>query len=280
MNEQMQKFNYHGHTKRCGHADFYVTDEMYVNEAINVGLKKIAFTDHMPFKDNLSCEVGTRMDIEEKEDYFSSIKALKEKYKDKIEIENGFEIEYDETQLEHIKKIKGEVSKIVLGQHFIIDKLGRRVYWEDLDEFEISREEALALYADSIVKALDMGLPDIVAHPDLFMKFGKKFSKEEEEASRKICEAAKKYDIPLEINLNRIWKYLFRENTIDLVEYPCRKFWEIAAEYNPKVLFGADVHFENQYMNFERNCMIAKQILGEDILNKLRFVDENLEVKN
>ncbi len=34
------------------------------------------------------------MEYSEKDEYLSSIKALKEKYKDKIEIETGFEVEY------------------------------------------------------------------------------------------------------------------------------------------------------------------------------------------
>lgn len=281
MEELSQKFNYHSHTTRCGHADFYITDEMYVVEAINAGFKKIAFTDHMPFENNLSCEVGTRMDIEEKDDYFSSIRFLKEKYKDKIQIENGFEVEYDITQLGHIEKLKEDVSKTVLGQHFIIDNFGDRIYWEEIDENGISRDEALKKYTDCIIEAMKRKIPDIIAHPDLFMKFSKRFSKEEEISSRRICEAAIKYDIPLEINLNRIriWNGRNVPDLEECIEYPCVDFWKIASEYNPKVIFGADVHVKNQYKNFELNCNIAKKLLGKDILEKLRFVDENLQIK-
>ena len=126
MEKLEQKFNYHGHTTRCGHADFDMTDEMFVEEAVEAGFEKIAFTDHMPFQDRLTCEIGTRMDISEKRYYFSSIDYLKEKYKDKIKIEQGFEIEFDETQLSHIEKLRSEVSKIILGQHFIIDTFRRK----------------------------------------------------------------------------------------------------------------------------------------------------------
>lgn len=126
MEKLEQNFNYHGHTTRCGHADFDMTDEMFVEEAVEAGFEKIAFTDHMPFKDRLTCEIGTRMDISEKKYYFSSIDYLKEKYKDKIKIEKGFEIEFDETQLSHIEKLRSEVPKIILGQHFIIDTFRRK----------------------------------------------------------------------------------------------------------------------------------------------------------
>lgn len=46
----MQKFNYHSHTYRCGHADFNMEDEDYIKEYIKMGFKKMAFTDHCPQK--------------------------------------------------------------------------------------------------------------------------------------------------------------------------------------------------------------------------------------
>ena len=46
----MQKFNYHTHTRRCGHADNNMTDEDFVKEFIKKGFTKIAFTDHCPEK--------------------------------------------------------------------------------------------------------------------------------------------------------------------------------------------------------------------------------------
>ena len=42
----MQKFNYHQHTYRCGHADLNYTNEEYIQEYLKMGFKKIEFTDH------------------------------------------------------------------------------------------------------------------------------------------------------------------------------------------------------------------------------------------
>ena len=36
----MQNFNYHGHTKRCGHADNNVLDEDFGTEEYAVGMRK------------------------------------------------------------------------------------------------------------------------------------------------------------------------------------------------------------------------------------------------
>ena len=41
-----QNFNYHGHTKRCGHA--VGEDEEYVQAAIAAGYSIIGFSDHAP----------------------------------------------------------------------------------------------------------------------------------------------------------------------------------------------------------------------------------------
>lgn len=37
----MQKFNYHSHTYRCGHADMDMKDEDYIKEYIDIGIKKM-----------------------------------------------------------------------------------------------------------------------------------------------------------------------------------------------------------------------------------------------
>ena len=86
----MQNFNYHTHTYRCGHADYNMTDEDFVKELINKEFKRIAFTDHAPIKNDFYDKKCMRMDYAEKDEYLDSIKNLKEKSKDKIEIREVF----------------------------------------------------------------------------------------------------------------------------------------------------------------------------------------------
>lgn len=115
----MQKFNYHTHTRRCGHADNNMSDEDFVKEFIKKGFMKIAFTDHCPEKEEIDHRTNMRMKYNEKNEYLDSIKSLKEKYKNKIEIETGFEIEYLPGQEENLYELKNETDKLILGQHFI-----------------------------------------------------------------------------------------------------------------------------------------------------------------
>ena len=47
---------------------------------------------------------------------------MQEKYKDKIEIQIGFEVEYLPDQVDNIMELKGETDKLILGQHFVYDE--------------------------------------------------------------------------------------------------------------------------------------------------------------
>lgn len=116
----MQKFNYHTHTYRCGHAEKNISDEDFVKAFIEKGFKKIAFTDHCPEKAKIDTRENMRMDYRQKGEYLNSINSLKEKYKDVIDIETGFEVEYLPEDEENLNELKSETDKIILGQHFIL----------------------------------------------------------------------------------------------------------------------------------------------------------------
>ena len=86
--------------------DSAMSDEDFVKEFINKGFKKIAFTDHCPYKDGFDDRREMRMSYEEKSNYLSSINLLKEKYSNIIEIETGFEVEYVPGKEDYLMKLK------------------------------------------------------------------------------------------------------------------------------------------------------------------------------
>lgn len=279
----MQRFNYHSHTYRCGHAELDMTDEEYVQEYIKMGFKKIAFTDHCPEKNKIDKRNDMRMGYEQRKEYLSSIEALKEKYADKIEIETGYEVEYLPGEENNLKELKDETDKLILGQHFVYDDNKNLVI---IRKNDIPIEELLR-YAEYIRKAIELKIPDIIAHPDLFMLAKKEFGKEEEKVTNIICEAAEKYKIPLEINLNNIFANTYYQNRklnnlpeevlrkeLNKVRYPYKDFWKIASKYNIKVLYGADIHHRGQILLFDKLVSFANKILGEAIISKLNFVEE------
>lgn len=278
----MQNFNYHSHTYRCGHADMDVTDEDYVKEYIQMGFKKIAFTDHCPEKNENDKRPKMRMKYSQKNEYLNSIKALKKKYKNQIEILTGYEIEYLPGEEENLKELKKETDKLILGQHFVYDNNNKlKTAGQMFDEEELEK------YVDYIQKAAKLKLPDIIAHPDIFMRPRDKFGEVEEKITHEICKVAEKYNIPLEINLNNVFSKTYYEDrklnneSIDVqrkklskVKYPCRDFWKIAKEYDIRVVYGLDTHHKGQILLWNNLITLANEILGEDIINSLNFIED------
>lgn len=283
----VQDFCFHTHTGRCGHGAKDTGDEEWIQNAIKGGIKKIAFTDHIPLPDGYNKKPKSRMDIAEVETYLASIHYLQEKYKGQIEIESGFEFEYSVRDIEHLKDLKSKTNKMILGQHFVIDSNGNEYGIERGNDGKQINDAVLEMYRDSIISALDAELPDVIAHPDLFMQARDNFGELEEKITRRICREAAKKGIPLEINFGKIASKLDRGMSIEDIKkstpYPSPEFWKIVAEesknQNLHVIFGKDAHFPGQ-LSTERDYEIAKAIIGEETLEKLNFVKSDLRTYN
>lgn len=284
----MQKFNYHQHTYRCGHADIDMKDEDYVQEYIKMGFKKIAFTDHCPCKDEIDNRPNVRMKYSEKDEYLNSVKQLKEKYSDKIQIQSGFEVEYLPGEEENLRNLKEEADKIILGQHFIFDDNGDLKIFDKkaFDKGEKFTDKELIRYAEYVDKAMELNIPDIIAHPDVFMNVKENFGEIDVKVSNMICKSAEKYNIPLEINMAKIFNGVFYEDKkleilpideqrkrLSKVRYPRREFWDIAKNYNIKVLYGIDAHHKGQISLFNELVQLANEILGDETISKLNFIE-------
>lgn len=266
----MQDFNYHTHTYRCGHTQKDMTDEDFVKEFVKKGFKKIAFTDHCPEKQIIDKRSNMRMDYSQINEYLDSINYLKDKYKDKIEIETGFEIEYLPGQEENLLELKHMTDKLVLGQHFIYDnnknlKIFRKHNFSDED---------LIKYANYIKRAVELNIPDIIVHPDLYMLNRDTFGTIEIEVAEIICIVAEKYDIPLEINLTEASMYLSKLK--DKIKYPCKEFWKVVSNYNIRVIYGVDAHYRDQIVQYEKSIDIVNELIGKEIIDKLNFCKTKL----
>lgn len=285
---QRQDFCYHTHTKRCGHAKG--SDDEYVRQAIAGGIKYLAFTEHVPQINVVQTTRKVRMNSEEVNSYLHSIERLREKYKGQIEIESGFEFEYTDRDLEYLRELKSKTDKMVLGQHFVVDKEGK----EHVFRGNIVSDEVLDLYAEAIITAMDKGIPDIVVHPERFMIARESFKEKEEQVSRLICRKAIETGIPLEINMGEPLDKLKESNMPaeelrSKVAYPKREFWEIALEESKKaikegkepikVIYGKDAHSPDR-MSEIKDYKLVDKIIGIDILKELYFVKSDLKTYN
>jgi len=280
----MQDFNYHSHTYRCKHADLDFQDEEYIKDYIKMGFKKIAFTDHCPEKNEIDKRQNMRMSYKGRTEYLTTIRTLAEKYKDKIEIKVGYEVEYLPGEEENLKELKEETDKIILGQHFIYDDNKNLKIFGEKRGFS---DEEITRYGKYLEEAMKLGIPDIIAHPDIYMLDREGFGETESTTAHIICKAAERYNIPLEINLNKIFLRLFyingtikhlspeeKKQRFNLIKYPCKQFWEIASQYNIKVLYGLDAHHRGQILLWEELVELAREILGEELIQKLNFIEE------
>lgn len=152
-------------------------------------------------------------------------------------------------------------------------------------------DEVLDLYAESIISAMDKDLPDVIAHPDLFMQARDSFGAKEEEITRAICRKAIEKGIPLEINFGKIASKVESKMPLDelkkRIPYPSPEFWKIVAEetriakengQDLFVIYGKDAHSPQQ-LSTEKDYEIARAIIGEQILEQLHIVTEHKELE-
>ena len=152
----MYNYLFHVHTWRCGHASDE-QDEAYIRKAVAMGAKYIIFTDHAPFPGN---PFTNRMPYEQLDSYLASLKYLKEKYRHKITVKTGLEIEYLPSFRDYYEELRAnkEIDMLMLGQHHYEESRGQYFFHDS--------EMAYFGLGNAKLKGMNTGLFDVVAHPD------------------------------------------------------------------------------------------------------------------
>lgn len=238
--------NYHTHTYRCKHASG--TAREYVEAAVQNGLQILGFSDHVPYPFQNGYTSRIRMDVAETEGYVREVTALREEYRDKIEIHIGYEAEFYpadfQRMLDNIRQFGCEY--LILGQHFIGNE------WESPYSGIATRDRSrLKAYVDLVIQAMETGKFSYIAHPDLIHYCGRESVYIQE--MRRLCEAAKGYGIPLEVNLLGLAGHR---------QYPNEAFWRVAAEVGNSAVLGCDAHCPEDVADpkmVENGCRFLKQ---------------------
>lgn len=264
-----QSFNYHTHTNRCGHAGI-ASDKEYVEYAKQVGITQLGFTDHVPVSELEYQDSELRMHISDVDEYITSIRQLQQE-NPTMKIMCGFEAEFDPMKEQFLGELRDKVDYMILGQHFVPYGMSK-IPQKNNPDYPIQ-------YAEMICKAMDSGIFDIVAHPDIFMQFRDSLDTEEKKnlfmqnakiASQAICDKAKELGIPIELNFGGINKGTIMKD--GQLAYPYSEFWEIAAETGVSVLYGVDAHTPEQFITMGREKQKADAIIEP---TKLNLVDKN-----
>ncbi len=218
--------NYHAHTTRCQHANG--TEREYIEAAIDMGIKRFGFSDHIPcpFQDGYVSHI--RMTMEQAGEYVGCIRRLAEEYKDQIEIYVGFEAEYIPRfyaqQMAMFRSLGCDY--LIMGQHFLDSEQNGPYMGAPTND-----ESRIRAYVNSVIEGMETGSYRYLAHPDL-MNYQGMDSVYDWEMTR-LCTRLKELEIPLEINILGMGEGK---------HYPADRFWKVAGEIGNDVILGLDAH--------------------------------------
>lgn len=170
---------------------------------------------------------------EQASEYIGTIKSLKEKYNNEINIHIGFEIEYYPKCFDKTISMLDELGSeyYILGQHFTDNEL------EPYAHYSGNKTNSAVLfdkYIEQALTGLQTGRFLYIAHPDLFNFTGKKDIYIQKMTY--FLKEIKKLGYPVEFNL---LGYSDKRN------YPNKLFWELASQIGNDVVIGFDAHNPN-----------------------------------
>lgn len=242
----------HVHTPFCPHGTSD-TMEAYVEEAIRLGIKEMSFTEHFPLPDGV-CEPKFQAECALLEEavpkYLEAVEHIKEKYKGRIKINRGFEVDYlegRETEIEALLSQYGaSIEDSLLSTHFV--KYDGRFYaidWKDDVEKllqKLSIVEMYDLYFNTLIKSIDADLgkykPKRIGHPSLVHIYQKIWPIDYDDHGlfEIIAQKMKERDYAFDLNVAG----LRRENCGEI--YPTGRLFETLMRYEVPYVFGSDSH--------------------------------------
>ena len=251
--------NYHTHTVRCRHASG--SEREYIETGIERGLKTLGFSDHSPYLFDGGYVSPTRMLPEEAEDYFGTLRRLREEYKGRIDLVAGLELEYYPRYFERtVRWLRGFGPEyLILGQHIVGDEP-----WDAHCGDVSTDEKLLDRYAGLMCEAMDTGLYTCVAHPDMFNFRGD--SALYIRAMEKIFSHAKERGLPVEFNLLG-----FSESRW----YPREEAVLAARETGCGVVIGCDAHSPDRVAKRSEieGALSYLRAYGIEPLGEIKIVD-------
>ncbi|WP_226667011.1 histidinol-phosphatase HisJ [Metabacillus litoralis] len=250
----MLKKDGHVHTPYCPHGTTDLLED-YIKMAIIEGFQSLSFTEHAPlplgFKDPTPLQ-DSAMKMGELEDYIQKIQKFKNKYKNKIEINLGLEVDYIKEYSGETKKFLNEYGKYlddsILSVHFLY--LKNSYFCLDYDEHTFgemvkltgSLQKLHQLYYDEVLHSIksDLGKykPKRIGHLTLVNKFQKLYhiTFSTEEMISKILFAIKEQGMEIDYNVAGLRKEFCGET------YPSSSVVELAIKQKIPLIYGSDAH--------------------------------------
>lgn len=237
----------HNHTPLCNHAVGEIDD--YIEAAIKAGTKQFGFSDHAP----MDFDPKYRMAFSDMEKYEKDVLRAKEKYKDKIEILLGYEVDYLKGHMDE-RVLNADVDYLIGSVHFIEgwgfdnpEFIGR---YKDQDIDEIWQK-----YFDTIEEMAKSKLFDIVGHLDLIKVFKFMPNGNINEMAKAALEAIKQADMVLELNVAGYRKPIGEA-------YPSLSLLQQAYNLGIPITFASDAHKPEQVSMFNDEVIKLARDVG------------------
>jgi len=266
----MIKSNLHTHST---FSDGKNTPEEIINTAIEKGFETIGISDHSyTFFDVRYC-----MTIEKYPLYKKTVSSLKEKFRDKIEVLCGTELDFCSTP-----ELKEGFDYYITGVHYVniggvyypVDSRPENVVQAINEGCGGDENRYIRLYFENVANCAELK-PLYMAHFDLLTKFGKidETSDFYKKTALEAADALIERDIPIEVNTGAMAK------GVKNVPYPAKFILEHIAERKGSVILGSDCHDMTKLTYaFESSLELIKSAGVKDILEyrggKLTQIEE------
>ncbi len=163
--------DFHVHTAYCGHAQGEI--RQYIEKAIERGIRELGFADHLGryylSRSQKKKNWNWGMRDENIEKYFEEVSALREIYKERIDIYIGLEVDYIEGAESRAEEILTSLPfDYALASIHCLPKFG----WKHLAQYaSLDRGAIYTEYFKAAKAALSCGLFQSLAHIDFIWRY-------------------------------------------------------------------------------------------------------------
>ncbi len=240
------RIDLHNHTPLCNHATG--NPKEYILKAIDEGIDIYGFSDHAP----MNYDKKYRMNFEQMNQYEQEVLNLKEKFKDKIDIRLGYEVDFLDGYIDN-RVLNAKVDYLIGSVHFL-DNWGFDNP-EYIAKYKTKNiDEIWQKYFDAIEAMAKFGKFNIVGHIDLMKVFNYLPKKDIKLIAQNALKEIKKSNMVIEINAAGLRKPVKEQ-------YPSRDLLELAYELNIPITFGSDAHSIEQIgFAYSKVLTLAKEV--------------------
>lgn len=237
-----------------------------IKYAVLMGIKRVGITDHAP----IMVDKSWAMKKDQIELYINAIEKIKEKFKNKIEIYKGMEIDYIEGYKENMNlKQKYNLDYIIGSVHGF--KFDNDFYTIDgkIENFNVlinkkfkkNFKYMVENYFNAINKMVEKLKPDVIGHLDLIKlrNNGNRSFNEREKWYKnlvlKTLENIKKHNLIVEINTGGYFRH-----KVDSF-YPSKWIIENIYKLNIRIMLNSDSHWKEMIIGSYKNAFkLIKEI--------------------